>query len=71
MASLTDLMRFRDDLQEARYSGARKVRDSSGEELEYKTDAEMAAALRALESQIQAASLRPSRQTRFQTSKGV
>lgn len=71
MASLDDLTRFRDDLTAARYSGVRRVRDQNGEEVEYRSDAEMAAALRALEAQIQAASVRPSNQIRFSTSKGI
>lgn len=72
VASLGDLTRFRDDLSAARYSGVRRVRDQNGEEVEYRSDAEMAAALRALEAEIQAASIRkPSSQIRFQTSKGL
>ena len=71
MATLADLTRFREDLKAARYSGVRRVKDQNGEEVEYRSDSEMAAALRALEAEIQAARVRPSNQIRFQTSKGV
>jgi hypothetical protein len=72
MATLDDLNRFRDVLKAARYSGVRRVRDQNGEEIEYRSDAEMGRALAALEADIQAASVRrPSSQIRFQTSKGV
>jgi hypothetical protein len=54
MAALTqaDLTTFRDALIRARAGGVREVRDSNGETLTYKSDAEMAAALRDVESRI-------------------
>lgn len=52
MATLADLMGFRARLEDARYSGVRRVKDSSGEEIEYKSDSELARALAAVESQI-------------------
>lgn len=72
MATVAELIGFRDRLSAARYSGARRLRDQNGEEIEYKSDSEMARALAALDSEIAAASQRkPSSIIRFQTSKGV
>ncbi|WP_107339779.1 phage head-tail joining protein [Agrobacterium pusense] len=59
MASLTELRAYRERLAAARYSGTSSVRDSNGESVEYKSDAEMAAALRALELEIAWALSRP------------
>ena len=71
MATLADVIRFRDDLRAARYSGARRFRDQNGEEIEYKGDREMAAALSALEAEIAAAQRRPASTITFRTSKGL
>lgn len=51
--------------------GLRRVRDQNGEEVEYKTDAEMARALAALESEIMAAGKPAASTIVFKTSKGV
>lgn len=68
---LCDLIRLRDDLKTARYAGVRRARDSNGEEVEYRSDAEMARALSALESEIAAAQSRPASTIHFRTSKGI
>jgi len=50
--SLSDLTNFRDALIRARAGGVREVRDQTGESVTYKSDSEMAAALRDVESRI-------------------
>ena len=52
MVTLAQLQDWRDRLKDARYSGVRRVRDSSGEEVEYRLDSELARALAAVESEI-------------------
>jgi hypothetical protein len=52
MATLAQLQDWRDRLKDARYSGVRSVRDSNGEEVEYRSDSELARALASLESEI-------------------
>ena len=52
MATLADLLAYRDRLRDARYSGARRLRDANGEEIEYRSDRELAAAMAALEAEI-------------------
>lgn len=73
MAALTlpELTTFRDALIRARAGGVREVRDSNGEAVSYKSDAEMAAALRDVESRI--AQFNQSRPTsiRWAASKGL
>ena len=48
---VNELQQLRDDLVRARAKGVRRVR-INGEEVEYKTDAEMADAIRNLEQRI-------------------
>jgi predicted RecA/RadA family phage recombinase len=50
--TLADLTTARDALVKARAEGVRRYRDQNGEEVEYKSDAEMASALAALERRI-------------------
>ena len=45
MASQDDLLAWRDRLIMARASGTRRVRDTDGSEIEYKSDSELARAL--------------------------
>lgn len=52
---LSELQSMRDDLVRARAKGVRRLR-INGEEVEYKTDAEMADAIRNLEQRIARAS---------------
>lgn len=69
--TLTELTTARDALLRARAAGVRRVRDQSGEEVEYRSDAEMARALAALDSEIAGASAARPNTIHFTTSKGV
>lgn len=72
MALLTDLQRWRDKLLEARLSGVRRVRDQNGEEIEYRSDRELASALEAANRAIaEATGARPILTAKFTTSKGL
>lgn len=72
MASLSDLTKMRADLFAARMSGARRIRDQNGEEVEFRSDAEMSRALAALDAEIAAAAARkPPSAIFFKTSKGI
>ena len=68
---LDQLHKARDALASARFDGVREYRDSNGESVEYKSDAEMARALAALDSEIAAATRRPASTILFRTSKGI
>ena len=69
--SLADMLKLRANLFEARMGGTRRVRDASGEEIEFKSDNEMAKALAALDSEIAALSKAPHSTLHFRTSKGL
>ena len=70
-ASLADLRRWRDSLFEARTQGVREFRDQNGEVVTYRSDAELAAALAAVDRAIgDAQGGRPVHTILFQTSKG-
>ncbi|MGE3583042.1 MAG: phage head-tail joining protein [Hyphomonadaceae bacterium] len=74
MAALTlsELQSLRDALVRARLGGVRSIRDQNGEEVTYKSDREMAAALASVESQIAALqSGSVPNVFRFKTSKGL
>lgn len=71
MATAAQLRDWRERLQDARYSGTRAVQDSNGERIEYKSDAEMARALAAIDSEIANLQQRRLSIVRFQTSKGL
>lgn len=71
MASVPQLTEWRDRLQSARYSGTRRARDSNGEEIEYKSDSEMARALAAIDAEIAQLQNRRLSIIRVQTSKGL
>lgn len=71
MATVADLIKWRDELFEARLSGVRRVRDQNGEEIEFRSDAEMARAIAAADSAIAAAQRAPKSTFQFQTSKGL
>ena len=66
-----ELTAARDALLKARAGGVRRVRDQNGEEVEYRSDAEMARALAALDSEIAALSGKPPASFHFRTSKGL
>ena len=63
-----DLIAWRDRLIQARVSGARRVRDSDGSEVEYKSDSELARALGYVESLMRQPAVKT---LKFYTSKGV
>jgi len=71
MASLADLIRWRDSLFEARLQGVREFRDQNGETVVYRSDAEMARALAAADAAIAAAKAKPGNTILFRTSKGL
>lgn len=68
--SLSELETLRAALVRARLNGARSVRDQNGEELVYKSDREMAAALASIESEIGRLQSSTVKTVRFQTTKG-
>ncbi len=71
MATLAELIAWRDALEKARYGGTRKV-TYEGREVEYKSDAEMKSALSDLNRKIAAASAPTSSPfVTFTTSKGL
>lgn len=70
-ASLADLIKWRDALFEARLQGVRRFRDQNGEEVEYRSDREMAAALAAADSAIAAARRAAPSTIHFRTLKGL
>ncbi len=67
--SLSELTAARDSLFQARSQGVRRVKDQNGEEVEYRSDAEMRAAIAALDAEIAAAVRRPASTILFRTSK--
>ena len=69
MATAEQLQTFRVDLFAARMTGARRVRDQNGEEIEYRSDSEMARALAVLDAEIAALNQRPRRVVYFNCSK--
>ncbi|GGD12057.1 phage head-tail joining protein [Aureimonas glaciei] len=72
MASLPDLIKWRDELFQARLSAVREVRDSSGETVRFGSDREMANAIAAADRAIaEGQAGRASRIIRFSTSKGI
>lgn len=71
MATLADMIAMRDALERARYAGTLKVK-SGDDEVTYRSDAEMKAALADLNAKINAASgTAPVRQIRIISSKGL
>ncbi|MBI1265423.1 MAG: hypothetical protein GC187_11895 [Alphaproteobacteria bacterium] len=73
MASpLASLIAWRDELLAARATGARRFRDSNGEEIEYRSVRELTAAISALDREIEKLSGRAMPKTIvFKTSKGL
>ena len=72
MTALTELIEHRDALKLARLRGVRRVRNSSGEEIEYRSDSEIAAALASADREIAALTDGPHPKTiLFRTSKGL
>ncbi|GLK54346.1 hypothetical protein JOD31_001513 [Methylopila capsulata] len=71
MASLADLVKWRDALVEARLSGVRELQDQNGESVRYGTDSELARAIAAADREIAAMGRRTSNAFTFKTSKGL
>ncbi|WP_333830402.1 phage head-tail joining protein [Pararhodobacter sp.] len=71
MPDLTKLRDYREKLQEARFSGIRTIRDSNGEEVTYRSQAEMERAIAAIDAEISQLQRKRLSIVRFQTSKGV
>jgi len=70
--TLDQLTQARDALLTARAGGVRRFRDQNGEEVEYKSDAQTAAALAALDRQIaELAGRRTPTTLHFRISKGL
>jgi len=70
MATLADLIGWRDALKEARYSGFRRV-EYAGRVQEFKSDGEMQSALAALDREIGSASRQTISVIRVNSSKGL
>ena len=67
-----DLQNMREKLQNARFQGVLTFRDQNGELVTYKSDAEMAAALKAIDAELARLSNRaPASTILFRTSKGL
>lgn len=71
MATVAELQTMRADLLVARAGGVRRYRDQNGEEVEYRSDTEMARALAALDAEISAQTVRPAKTIHFHMSKGL
>ncbi len=72
MATVAELQKMRADLLAARAGGVRRFRDQNGgEEVEYRSDSEMARALAALDAEISAQTARPASTIHFNMSKGI
>jgi hypothetical protein len=69
--NLTQLCELRVKLIRARANNVRTVRDQNGEEITYKSDREMAAALAYIESLIAAKRSGTANVIKFKTSKGT
>lgn len=69
--SVQRLQEYREQLQDARFSGVQSITDQNGERLVYRSQAEIERAIAALDSEI--AQLQRGRMAliRLQTSKGV
>ena len=72
MGDLAELTRWHDRLTEARFSGVRRVRDATGEEVEYRSERELSLAMAEVERRIAKLSgqARP-KVIVFRTSKGL
>lgn len=71
MSSVQTLRDYREQLQDARFSGVRTFTDSNGESVTYRSQAEIERAIAAIDSEI--AQLQRGRMAlvRLQTSKGL
>lgn len=71
MDSVAEQQRRLDELRRIRADGIRSLRDQNGEEVVFRSDRELAAAIAALESDMERARRGRPSQIKFQTSKGV
>lgn len=71
MATVAELTKMRADLLAARAGGVRRFRDQNGEEVEYRSDSEMARALAALDAEIATQTARPANTIHVNMSKGI
>ncbi|WP_442955304.1 phage head-tail joining protein [Parasphingorhabdus sp.] len=72
MATLADLQKWREELFKARLEGVRSFRDQNGEQVDYSSDREMAAALAAVDREIDSLIVGPPpKSIIFRTSKGL
>ena len=69
---LQSLSKARERLQDSRFQGVLTFRDQNGEQVTYKTDAEMAVALKAIDAEIARLEGRaPASTILFRSSKGI
>ena len=71
MATVAELQAFRARLQEARYTGVRELRDADGSAVVYKSDAEFAKAIAAVEMELAWATKPPAFPLYLASSKGL
>lgn len=71
MPDVTQLRAHREKLQEARFTGIRSLTDQNGEQIHYRSDAEIARAIAAIDSEIAQLQRGRAALIRLQTSKGV
>lgn len=71
MTSVTKLREYREQLQDARFSGVRSFTDSNGEAVAYRSQAEIERAIAAIDSEIATLQRGRSALIRMQTSKGL
>lgn len=71
MDTLAENQRRLDELRALRAEGVKSLRDQNGEEITYKSDRELAAAISSLEAHMERARGGRSSQIRLQTSKGL
>ena len=69
--TLRELRQWRENLIELRMKGIREVEDQNGERIAYKSDNEMAAAIRAVDQEIASFTRRIPHTIIFSTSKGI
>ena len=71
VVTIESLTAWRTDLIESRAAGVRRLTHQNGQSVEYKSDGEMASAIRSLDSEISRLANQAPRSIRFNTSKGL
>lgn len=71
MPDVTKLRDYREKLQDARFTGVRQITDQNGESITYRSDAEIARAIAAIDSEIALLQRGRNALIRLQTSKGL